>query len=105
GAEHHRRAGGHLAHVVHEDHAQAPEAVHHQLVVDDLVVAVDGGLEDPHHPGQGLYRHLHACAEAAGLRQEHAFDVHGGTATGAPALSLTHVGTPRDGRRRLVTGL
>ena len=42
------------------------EAVDDQLVVDDLVVAVHGRLEDPHHPRQRLDRHLHAGAEARG---------------------------------------
>ena len=45
--------------------AAALEALDHDPVVDDLVVAVDGRLEGPHHPGQRLDGHLHAGAEAA----------------------------------------
>ena len=45
------------------------EPLDDELVVDDLVVAVHGRLEGPHHPRQRLDRHLDAGAEAAGLRR------------------------------------
>ena len=67
---------GDLVDVVDEDHAEVGEALHHEPVVDDLVVAVDGRLEGPHHPGQGLDGHLHPGAEASGAGQEHLLDVH-----------------------------
>ena len=51
------------------------EALDDELVVDDLVVAVHGRLEGPHHPGQRLDRHLHAGAEAPRLGEQHAVDV------------------------------
>jgi hypothetical protein len=53
------------------------------------VVAVHGGLEDPHHPGQGLDRLLHAGAEPPGLGQQDPFDVgHLLNATGTPPPRL-----------------
>ena len=75
GRQHDRRAVGHVGDVVDEDHAQRLEAIDHHLVVDDLVVAVHGRLEGPHHPRQRLDRHLHAGAEAARRRQEHLVDL------------------------------
>ena len=74
GAEHERRTGGHLGHVVDEDDPLVAEAVHDMAVVHDLVVAVDGRLEDPHHPGQGLDRLLDAGAEPPWLGQHHSID-------------------------------
>ena len=65
---------GHLGHVVDEDDALVAEAVDHVPVVDDLVVAVDRRLEDPHHPGQGLDGLLDAGAEPPGLGQHHSLD-------------------------------
>ena len=53
---------------------RSSEAVDDQLVVDDLVVAVHGRLEGPHHPGQRLDRHLDAGAEAAGRGEQHLVD-------------------------------
>ena len=75
GRQHHRTARGQLRDVVDEDHAEVLEAAHHALVVDDLVVAVDGRVEGAHHPRQCLDRHLHAGAEAARLGQQHPFHV------------------------------
>ena len=74
GAEHQGRTLGHLGHVVDEDDALVAEALDHMPVVDDLVVAVDRRLEDPHHPGQGLDRLLDAGAEPPGLGQHHSVD-------------------------------
>jgi hypothetical protein len=76
GAEHERGPRGNLRHVVDEHHAQLAEPVHHQPVVDDLVVAVHRRLEDPDHPPEGLDRHLDAGAEAARRGQQHLVDVH-----------------------------
>ena len=56
--------------------ALALEALDDQLVVDDLVVAVDRRLEGPDHPGQRLDRHLHAGAEPARLGEQDAIDGH-----------------------------
>ena len=86
---------------------KALEPVHHQLVVDDLVVAVDGRLEGPDHPGQGLDGHLDAGAEAPGRGQQHPVDIHVIEATDEPigtlarAMSLPRVvavapGSPAD---------
>ena len=52
------------------------EPVDDEPVVDDLVVAVHGRLEDAHHPREGLDRHLDPGAEAAGLGEQHLFDGH-----------------------------
>ena len=71
GREHERRAGGHVVHVVDEHHAELAEAVDHEPVVDDLVVAVHRRLEDPHHPRQGLDRHLDAGTEPPWLGEQH----------------------------------
>ncbi len=62
--------------VVDEDDALGPELVDDMPVVDDLVVAVDGRLEDPDHPRQGLDGLLHAGAEAPGRGQEDTLDRH-----------------------------
>ena len=85
GRQHQRCARRDLGHVVDEHHALGDELVDHVPVVDDLVVAVDGRLEDTHHPGQGLDGLLHPGAEAAGLGQEDSVDRHGVQATGARA--------------------
>jgi hypothetical protein len=77
GREHQGCSGRHLAHVVDEDDALAAELVDHQSVMDDLVIAVDGGLEDTHHPRESLDRHFHARAKAAGLGKKDYFDVPG----------------------------
>ena len=74
--------------VVDEDDALALEALHDQLVVDDLVIAVHGRFEAAHHPRQCLDRHLDPGAEPPRLGQEHAFDRHGALhATGARAAA------------------
>ena len=96
-----------------------PELVDDVPVVDDLVVAVDGRFEDPHHPGQGLDGLLHPRAEAPGLGQEtrstdtrpgyrgsRAGPVGGAPPgrTGGERVAWVHVGAPGDdgarGRRR-----
>ena len=69
GREHHRCPIGNLVDVVHEDHAESLKAFHHQLVVNDLVVAVDGHVEGPHQPRQSFDGHLHPGAEAPGFGQ------------------------------------
>jgi hypothetical protein len=76
GRQHQGRAGRHLVHVVDEDDAPGPELVDHVPVVDDLVVAVDGRLEDPHHPGQGLDGLLHPGTEPPRFGQQHSVHVH-----------------------------
>jgi hypothetical protein len=73
--QHERRTGGNITHVVDEDNALATELLYHQAIVHDLVVAVNGGLEDTDHPRESLDGHLHARTEAAGLREEHQLDV------------------------------
>jgi len=77
GREHERRTGRHGLDVIDEDDSEAFEAVDDEPIVDDLVVAVDGRIEGPDHPGQRLDRHLDPGAEATGLGQEYAFDRHG----------------------------
>ena len=52
------------------------EALDDELVVDDLVVAVHGRLEGPHHPGQRLDRHLDAGAEPPRRGEQHLVDGH-----------------------------
>ena len=76
GAEHHGRARGNLRDVVDEHDAEPAEPVDHELVVDDLVVAVDGRVEDAHHPRERLDGHLHAGAEAPWGREQHFLDPH-----------------------------
>ena len=74
GAQHQGAPGGHVGHVIDEDHALVTEALDHMPVVDDLVVAVHRRLEDPHHPGQGFDRLLDAGAEPPRLGQHHSVD-------------------------------
>ncbi len=75
--EHHRGTGRHGLDVVDEDHTGRFEGGHHGGVVNDLVIAVDGGREHPGHPGEGLDGHLHAGAEPARFGQQHLLH-HGG---------------------------
>ena len=83
GAQHQGRASGDLAHVVDEDDSLIGEALHHVLVVDDLVVAVDGRLEGPNHPCKCFDRLLDAGTEPPGFGQQHLIDVHVTEATRA----------------------
>ena len=66
--------GGTSVDVVDEDHALAAELLDDEAVVDDLVVAVDGRLEDADHPGERLDRHLDAGAEAPRLGEQDVLD-------------------------------
>ena len=97
GAEHERGARGHLGDVVDENHALLAETVHDMPVVDDLVVAVDGGLEHPDHPGQRLDGLLDARTEAPRLGQLHSVDcghedqVTGGNLVRMSAPTVTSV--------------
>ena len=62
--------GRDLVDVVDEDHAERLEPLDHEPVVDDLVVAVHGRLEDAHHPRERLDRHLDARRRTPGLGEE-----------------------------------
>ena len=75
--EHQGCAVGDVVYVVYEDHALGLEAFHNQPVVDDLVVAVDGFVERPDQPGEGLDGHLHAGAETAWFGHQHPVDPPG----------------------------
>jgi len=77
GGEHHRTAHGNLGDVIDEHDAELAESVDHDLVVDDLVVAVHRRIEAAHHPRERLDGHLHSGAEATGRSQENPIDVHG----------------------------
>jgi len=46
----------------------APEFLDDEPVVNNLVVAVDGRLEDAHHPRERLDGHLDPGTEASRLR-------------------------------------
>ena len=112
------RALGHLGDVVDEHHAEVAEAVDDEPVVDDLVVAVHGRLEDADHPRQRLDRHLDACAEATRRGEQDPFDAHRRQpacppvclrsippeATGEHALSCPHVPSDRGRRRACIAG-
>ena len=97
GAQHQGRPGGTSATSSTKIDALGPEAVDHVPVVDDLVVAVDGRLEDPHHPGQSFDRLLDAGAEPPGLRQQdsvdsgHKVQVIGSTLVAMSAPTVTSV--------------
>ena len=69
--QHDRGSGRRLLRGVDKNHPRPFESFHHEPVVDDLVVAVDGGGENLHHPGQGFDGHVHPGAEAARLGQQH----------------------------------
>ena len=66
--EHDRAAFGYFADVVNENHTRGFETLNHQLVVDNLVVAVHGRFKCPDHPGKRLDSHLHPGAESSGRR-------------------------------------
>ena len=74
--QHERRARGHVVDVVHEHDAELAEAVDDEPVVHDLVVAVHGRLEHPHHPCERLDRHLHAGAKAARFGEQYFANRH-----------------------------
>ena len=74
--QHDRAALRNVSDVIDEHHAVRLEALDDELVVDDLVVAIDRRLEAAHHPRQRLDGHLHAGAEPAGLGEQHTVDVH-----------------------------
>lgn len=76
GREHDRSAHRHLRNVVDEDDTHIDESLHDETVVHDLVIAVDGRFEGPHHGGEGLDRHLDACTEPAGGSEQHLIDGH-----------------------------
>ena len=99
GREHHRGTVGDIVDRVDEDHAEVPEAFHHEPVVDDLVVAVDGRLEDPDHPGQGLDGHLDAGAETTGAGQQDVLDFHSYEGIGSHPYTRLHV-LAQSGQRR-----
>jgi len=86
--QHDRATGGNLGDVVDENDSQLLEALDDQLVVNDLVVAVHRRRKTPHHPRQGLDRHLDTGAETARCREQHAIDRH--------AVRITR---PVEGRR------
>ena len=96
GRQHDRAPGRHVGDIVDEHHTLVFEPLDHELVVDDLVVAVDRWLERTHHPGQRLDRHLHPGAEPARFGEQDAVDAHddrGGAGFGGrpgelPATSL-----------------
>ena len=77
GREHDGRRGRDLVDVVDEHDALAPELLDDQAVVDDLVVAVDGRLEDADHPCERLDGHLDAGTEASRLREQDEVDAAG----------------------------
>ena len=86
--------------MVDEDHTDPLERFHHPLVVHDLVVAVDGPVEDAHHPREGLDRHLDACAEPARLGHQHSIN-HAREATDLtdfPVLAEVSLADARVGR-------
>ena len=87
--QHERRAGRHVVDGVDEDHALGLEPLHDEPVVDDLVVAVDGRFEDPHHPHQRLDRHLDPGAEPPWLGQQHALHLVLGFETPRPPVEAT----------------
>ena len=77
GGEHDRRRGRDLVDIVDEHDALAPEFLDDQAVVHDLVVAVDGRLEDADHPRERLDGHLNPGTEASRLREQDELDVAG----------------------------
>jgi hypothetical protein len=76
GGEHDRAAGWHVVDVVDEHHSLTLEALDHDPVVDDLVVAVHRRVERVHHPGEGLDRHLDAGTEPSRLGEQDTVDRH-----------------------------
>ena len=67
--QHDRTTDWNLIDVIHEHDTLMFESFDDDLVVDNLVEAVDRGFERPNHPGQRLDCHLDAGAEAARLSE------------------------------------
>ena len=92
-----------LSDIVDEHDTKAFEALDHQLVVNDLVVAVHRRVEGAHHPGERLDGHLHAGAEAAGRGEEHSVDGHRDSSLRVVECN-PYVTAPGRCRRARVTG-
>jgi hypothetical protein len=75
-AQHHRESSRDLRDVLDENDADTAEGLNDELVVDDLVVAIDRRWEDPHHPGKGVDRLLDTGAKASGGSQDDLFNRH-----------------------------
>ena len=76
GAQHDRRARRHNGDVVNEDDTQRLEVLDDELIVHDLVVAVDRWFEDSRHPVEGLDGLLDPSAESPGGREYDLVDFH-----------------------------
>jgi len=77
GRQHQGRPLRHRLDVVDEDDPELAKPVDHDLVVDDLVIAVHRRLKDPVHPGERLDGHLHPGTKAPRRSEEHLVHVHG----------------------------
>ena len=64
--QHDRAPNGNAEYVVNEHHTLGFESVNDNLVVHNLVVAVDRPVKRAHHPGQRLDRHFDSGTKAAG---------------------------------------
>ena len=71
GRQHDRSPVRDFVDVVYEYDPDLFEGLDYPLVVNDLVVAVDGRVEDPHHPGESFDSHLDPGAESSWLGEQH----------------------------------
>ncbi len=67
GGQHDCCAWGNFRNVVDETDAEFLETIDDQLVVDDLVKAIDRWFKHSDHPGKRLDRHVDTSAETAGF--------------------------------------
>jgi len=72
--KHHGGPRRYFGDVVDEDDAHRLETLNDGLVVNDLVVAVDGCGKRPDHPRERFDRHFHTCTEAPWRGEEDAID-------------------------------
>ena len=91
-AQHDRRAFGDLVDRVDEDDALLFEPAHDLLVVHDLVIAVHGRREGPHHRRQRLDRHLDTRAESTGSGEQDLICSHAVHGRSRPVVARVRTG-------------
>ncbi len=74
--QHDRSTLGHQSDVINELNSQASEMIDNELVMDNLVVAVDGRFEDSRHPVEGFDGLFHAGTKAPRRGEQNAINGH-----------------------------
>ena len=75
-AQHEGCVTRHNRYVIDENHADGLKVLHDEAIVDNLVVAVNRGLEDSRHPVEGLDGLFDASAKASRGGEYDSVNVH-----------------------------